>query len=281
MMNNEQEDRFEKRLRFVARRYKEGSLDEEKAWECFASRQGIRRQVDFRRYWVAAASVVLLLVGFGTFYLKERNTPEWISVVTASGQLKEVYLPDSTLVSMAENSTLRYDMKKYGKERRVVEMTGKAFFQVRRNEARPFSVHTALTEVTVLGTSFQISEQPALTEVDVVTGKVRFAAKKTSGQVVLTEGMSASYSDEKKEIGILREENLNHLSWKTKQLRFSDTPLEKVIRDLSEYYRVEIINRAGSSDSRLTATFNDLPLEEVLMIINQTLDIRLAPKGNK
>lgn len=281
MMNNEQEDRFEKRLRFVARRYKEGSLDEEKAWEGFASRQGISRQVDFRRYWMAAASVVLLLVGFGTFYLKERNSPEWISVVTASGQLKEVYLPDSTLVSMAGNSTLRYDMKKYGKERRVVEMTGKAFFQVRRNETRPFSVHTALTEVTVLGTSFQISEQPALTEVDVVTGKVRFAAKKTSGQVVLTEGMSASYSDEKKEIGILREDNLNNLSWKTKQLRFSDTPLEKVIRDLSEYYRVEIVNRAGSSDTRLTATFNDLPLDEVLMIINQTLDIRLAPKDNK
>ena len=45
MMNNEQDDRFEKRLRFVARRYKEGSLDEDKAWERFVSRQGIRRQV--------------------------------------------------------------------------------------------------------------------------------------------------------------------------------------------------------------------------------------------
>ena len=267
MKNNERDDRFEKRLRFVVRHYKEGSLDEDKAWKRFAFRQGICRQVAFR--------------GVGTFYLKERNNPEWVSVATVSGQLKDVYLPDSTLVSMAGNSTLRYDVKKYGKERRVVEMTGKAFFQVKRNEARPFSVHTAMTEVTVLGTSFQVSEQPDMTEVDVVMGKVRFAAGKEPEPVILTAGMSASYSNEKKEIDILKEENPNNLSWKTKQLRFNDTPLEKVIRDLNEYYQVEIINKVDSPDSRLTATFNDLPLDEVLMVINQTLDIRLVPRKDK
>ena len=162
-MNNEQDDRFEKRLRFVARRYKEGSLDEDKAWERFAARQGIRRQVFFRRYWMAAASVMLLLIGFGTFYMKERNNPEWVSVVTASGQLKDVYLPDSTLVSMAGNSSLRYDLKEYGKERRVVEMTGKAFFQVKRNEARPFAVLRKITVVTVLVTSNLGSKQAGMT----------------------------------------------------------------------------------------------------------------------
>ena len=67
MKNNERDDRFEKRLRFVVRHYKEGSLDEDKAWKRFAFRQGICRQVAFRRYWMAAASVVLLLIGFGTF----------------------------------------------------------------------------------------------------------------------------------------------------------------------------------------------------------------------
>ena len=142
MKNNERDDRFEKRLRFVVRHYKEGGLDEDKARKRFAFRQGIRRQVAFRRYWMAAASVVLLLIGFGTFYMKERNKPEWVSVVTVSGQLKDVYLPDSTLDSMAGNSTLRYDVKKYGKERRVVEMTGKALssFYEAKKDACPFSL---------------------------------------------------------------------------------------------------------------------------------------------
>lgn len=280
-MNNEQDERFEKRLRFVARRYKEGSLDTDQAWEQFATRQGLRRKVSFRRYWMAAASVMLLLIGFGTLYMTERNKPEWVSVVTVAGQLKDVYLPDSTLVSMAGSSTLRYDAKKYGKERRVVEMKGKTFFQVKRNEARPFSVQTAMTEVTVLGTSFQVNEQPGATEVNVVTGKVRFTAGEKPEPVILTAGMSASYSEAKEEIEILPEEKPNHLSWKTKQLRFSDTPLEKVIEDLEDFYHVKIINKVNSPDTRLTVTFNDLPLDQALTVINQTLDVRLVARTEK
>ena len=214
--------------------------------------------------------------------MTDRNSPEWVAVTTEPGQIMEVYLPDSTLISMAGNSSIRYDKKAYGKERRVVEMKGKAFFQVTRNEARPFSVYTERTEVTVLGTSFQIDEQPDGTDVDVMTGKVSFGVTGSeTDKVILTAGMSASYSMESKGITILEEEDLNTLSWKTRQLRFNDTPLEKVVSDLNEYYQVNIINKAETPNLKLTATFNDLPLEDVLLVINQTLDTRLAPDPNK
>ena len=42
--------------------------------------------------------------------------------------MKDVYLPDSTLVALAGDSWIRYDAKRYDKERRAVEMNGKAFF---------------------------------------------------------------------------------------------------------------------------------------------------------
>ncbi|MRX92161.1 MULTISPECIES: FecR family protein [Parabacteroides] len=281
-MNNEQEHKLEQRIRFVAKHYEEGRLDTDKAWQKFAGKHQVRRTVSFRRYWMAAASVVLLLIGFGTYFMTDRNSPEWVAVTTEPGQIMEVYLPDSTLISMAGNSSIRYDKKAYGKERRVVEMKGKAFFQVTRNEARPFSVYTERTEVTVLGTSFQIDEQPDGTDVDVMTGKVSFGVTGSeTDKVILTAGMSASYSMESKGITILEEEDLNTLSWKTRQLRFNDTPLEKVVSDLSEYYQVNIINKAETPNLKLTATFNDLPLEDVLLVINQTLDTRLAPDPNK
>ena len=281
-MNNEQEHKQEQRIRFVAKHYEEGRLDTDKAWQKFAGKHQVRRTVSFRRYWMAAASVVLLLIGFGTYFMTDRNSPEWVAVTTEPGQIMEVYLPDSTLISMAGNSSIRYDKKAYGKERRVVEMKGKAFFQVTRNEARPFSVYTERTEVTVLGTSFQIDEQPDGTDVDVMTGKVSFGVTGSeTDKVILTAGMSASYSMESKGITILEEEDLNTLSWKTRQLRFNDTPLEKVVSDLSEYYQVNIINKAETPNLKLTATFNDLPLEDVLLVINQTLDTRLAPDPNK
>lgn len=279
-MDNEQEHKLDKRIRFVASRYKEGTLDADKAWQQFARKKEVRRSVSFRQYWMAAASVLLLLVGIGAFFLVDKNSSEWVAITTAPGQKKDVYLPDSTLVSMAGGSTLRYDKKGYGKERRVVEMSGKAFFQVTRNEARPFSVYTASTEITVLGTSFQVHELTGSTEVNVFTGKVCFSAGENE-QVILTAGMSASWSMEKKEIKVLNEEDLNNLSWKTRQLRFSDTPLEKVIGDLSEFYQVKITNKAAAPGAKLTATFNDLPMDEVLMVINQTLDIRLVAVSEK
>ena len=272
----------QQRIRFVAKHYEEGRLDTDKAWQKFAGKHQVRHTVSFRRYWMAAASVLLLLIGFGTYFMTDRNSPEWVAVTTEPGQIMEVYLPDSTLISMAGNSSIRYDKKAYGKERRVVEMKGKAFFQVTRNEARPFSVYTERTEVTVLGTSFQIDEQPDGTDVDVMTGKVSFGVTGSeTDKVILTAGMSASYSMESKGITILEEEDLNTLSWKTRQLRFNDTPLEKVVSDLSEYYQVNIINKAETPNLKLTATFNDLPLEDVLLVINQTLDTRLAPDPNK
>lgn len=66
-MNNEHGNKLEQRVRFVAKRYREGSLDPDKAWQKFASEHAISRKVSFRRYWIGAAAVVLVLVGLGTW----------------------------------------------------------------------------------------------------------------------------------------------------------------------------------------------------------------------
>lgn len=280
-MNNEHDSKLEQRIRFVAKRYREGSLDTDKAWKKFASEHGVNRKPLFQRYWIGAAAVVLALVGLGTWYAVERKAPDWVVVTTAAGQMKDVYLPDSTMIALAGDSWIRYDAKRYGKERRAVEMNGKAFFQVTRNEARPFSVQTRLIEVTVLGTSFQVEELPAVAEVNVVTGKVRFTAGEKEEDVILTAGMSAQYSMKEKEIIVETEEDANALAWRTGLLRFHETPLEKVIEDLGDYYQVKITNRTRNDGAKLTATFNNLPLEEVLQVVNQTLDARLVSVSKK
>lgn len=312
-MSDEQTDKFEQRVRFLAKHYREEAFDSAKAWEKFISQrkrsendaseernfdakgsaetqisEGIPLSKEaspirlfFRRYGLAAASFVGLLIGITVFYSLRRDRPDWVAVATAAGQTKEVYLPDSSLVTMAGGSEIRYDRRSYGKERRVVEMKGKLFFQVKRNTARPFSVHTRYTEVTVLGTSFQVDAQGELTQVQVASGKVRFAASGPgeTEEVILTAGMSARYAADRQAMTLASEETVNDLSWKTGELRFKDTPLEKVIDDLNACYRVRIRNRSETSDMKpikLTATFRRRPLEEVLTVINQTLDTRLA-----
>lgn len=276
-MNDKQNDKFEERIRFIARHYEEGRLDLENVWKQFAASHGIRKTVPFRRYLMAVASISLLLIGVGSLLIWHRTTPEWIIVSTVSGQVKDVYLPDSSYVSLAENSFIRYDVKKYGIERRELEMAGKVYFEIERNENRPFSVRSLLSEITVLGTSFQINERQNSVEVNVFTGKVSFTALPVNSSIILTGGMSASYYVGENEMEVDSEMNENALSWKTKQLRFHETSVEKVIADLSEYYNVVVMNKTPAvSNLKLTASFNDMPLDEVLLVINQTLDINLV-----
>ncbi|MDH6304668.1 transmembrane sensor [Parabacteroides sp. PF5-5] len=276
-MHNEQEHKWEERIRFVAKHYEEGRLDTDKAWKQFASEKGIRRTIPLRRYLLAIASVALLLVGITSLYLWERSKPEWVMVSTLPDQLKDVYLPDSTLISMSGNSWIRYNVKEYGKTRREVEMKGKAFYEVTHDESRPFSVQTNYTEVEVLGTAFQVHERSASVEVHVATGKVKFTAGQDQEKksIILTKGMSANYSMETQDIELQTKEKPNYLSWKTGIIHFHGTPLEEVIDDLTDHYNQPVRSRTSIRGERLTATFESLPLDQILMIINQTLDVRL------
>jgi len=278
-MHNEQEGKFEKRIRFVARHYYEGGLDTEEAWKRLAVEKEIVRKIPFRKYLLAVASVALLLLGITSIYLQKKAKPEWVSIVTASGQFKDVYLPDSTLVNMAGSSQIRYNVKTYGRKGREVEMSGKAFFQVAYDESCPFSVQAKWAEVEVLGTTFLIQERETSVEVNVSSGKVKFSAgegeKEKRKNIILTKGMSANFSMETQEINLLKEEKSNFLSWKTGILRFHHTPLEEVIEDLTDYYNVPIKSRVRLRGEKLTATFESLPVDQVLLIINQTLDVHL------
>ncbi len=275
-MHHPSNDIHEQRIRSVSRRYREGSLDTDVAWKRFADKQGIRRSFPLRRL-AGIAAVLLLVVGLGAVYVIRESRPDWVVVKTGNDQVKDVFLPDSTQLALADNSMIRYDKKQYGKKRRAVEMSGKVFFRVQRDEARPFSVQTERTEVVVLGTAFQVTEQMAeRTELYVENGKVSFSG---TGQepVVLTKGMSAVYSVRTDQITVTEMAKPNFLAWKTRQFVFQDTPLDRVIRDLSDCYQVRILSKAPPATGlKLTASFEDMPLTDILFIINQTLDTDLT-----
>ncbi|MDH6359047.1 FecR domain-containing protein [Parabacteroides sp. PF5-9] len=276
-MSHEQQDKFEQRIAFVAKHYNEKKLNTDEAWKRFAAGSAIRKRIPLRRYVAGIAAVFVLLIGFGIVYLMHKNTPDWVIVNTLSNQSKDVYLPDSTLVSLAGDSKIKYNRKDFNQKRRTVEMNGKAFFQVKQDVMRPFAVKTTYTVTTVVGTSFQIEEREEATKINVASGKVLFEDHSEGDKNLLTAGMSAEYNAENKRIAIqVADNDMNYLSWKTQTLIFHETPLERVIRDLNECFNVQIINEKGSLDLKLTATFNDLSLEETLFIINQTLDTHLT-----
>ena len=278
MKADEQDKRREAALRFVAKHYRSGALDPDRAWRRFAEAQGIS---SLKRVWMRSASVwtvaasIALLVSLIGFYQWQQKQPDWVTFTAEAQQVKRLTLPDQTEISLAGGSRLTYDARHYGQEMRLVRLEGKAFFEVWHDEARPFRVETAESRVTVLGTRFQVVAGKEQTTVDVVSGKVGFALREKTDSVALTAGLQAYYTSGDPRIKVTEQPNPNELAWLTHRLRFEETPLPQVVADLEQAYQTRL-SYSGDADKRLTATLEELTLEEALQVVNETLDVRIT-----
>src|SRR5690606_21197340 len=72
------------------------------------------------------------------------------------GERRPVWLADSTVVWLNGESRLRYGSNYGGRDRQVWLDYGEAFFDVRPDAGKPFTVHTGELEVNVLGTAFNV-----------------------------------------------------------------------------------------------------------------------------
>ena len=226
---------------------------------------------------IAAIALLVLATALMTYYYKG-NGPlskvEWVSML-AHDQQEEIVLPDGSRIFLREGTTLAYPVGFKGKERSV-KLDGEAFFEVARNEDKPFVVHIA-DEATaeVLGTSFNLRADKDNRHVtlNVVSGKVAFYPKgiKKNASILLKDQQAVCAE------GSVRNESsidLNFLSWKTRTIVFENSPLTEVVKQLGKYYRKEFLITDSELESlSLTGTYKKQSLSDVLMEIELVLDV--------
>lgn len=263
---------MEKEIRFVTRFYREGRLNTSQAWK----RLGI--QPEKNRYSLvyrimAVAAAVCLVAGFSWWWMYECE--DWVTYAALPNATKEVILPDSTYITLSGNAILRYERLSYGQKYRNVQLAGKAFFIVHRQEKCPFTVETKLASVQVLGTRFQVIAHSDSTLASVESGKVCFR-NRSDKEAILTKGMMAtSYSDGNWRVA--DEGNPNVFAWKTYEFIYNETNLRTVIKDLEEAYHVRISN-VPQKELLLTVSFHRHSIDEILDVINQTLNTNLTKR---
>lgn len=157
------EDRM---IDFVAKSYEENLFDPKKALA--RSQNGsLRRSLSLSKRTVMLKRIagVAAAAAVGIFlYLS------WLTSWTdyAAYDIAQTFtLPDSSSVTLAPGSTLR--LQKH-KDKRLVQMTGKVYFNVRHDDRAPFRVDAGSGFVKVLGTRFQVDSRDPLS-VSVVSGK--------------------------------------------------------------------------------------------------------------
>ncbi len=217
--------------------------------------------------WVAiAASVAILLV---TFYyqmpvIEETEQPDRSLVVkeTAKGQKSTIKLSDGTNVELNYDSKI-YFTEGFSDSTRIVYLEGEAFFDVSRDEQRPFTVRSNDISTTALGTSFNINSNRVTRQVKValLTGKVR--VEDSAGRAVILEPNElAHYTDGR--ISKEKFEYNNEVAWKDGKLYFDQNRLEDVFEKLENWYGVEFDAQTEMQGIYTGEFSNNPPLSQVL-----------------
>lgn len=259
------------------------SFDQAKAWKAVAKEtKSPARIVPLERkprYTLLKIAATLLIVLTAGYFLSDTardsvNGLVGVSTLTevATGsEMKEVSLPDGTVVKLNANSELAY-AKGFGEAHRNIILKGGANFDVERNESLPFIIEANNGKVEVLGTSFDVKAYPGKdVELNVAEGTVKFSsAEEEIKAEILNAGEKAKLSTDGKSIEKDLLENQNYAAWWTRKLVFEDTPFDKVIKSLEETYWVEIDYSDALLNCPLTATYENKPLDEVFDLLKST-----------
>ncbi|MEE4196073.1 MAG: FecR domain-containing protein [Bacteroidales bacterium] len=235
--------------------------------------------LNFNRILKIAAMIIIVVgVGFLATYIYQENFGYYsVSEYTAENEISnEIILPDGTQVFLNENSSLKYPEEFNGTQRKV-KLTGEAYFDVTRDEQKPFVIEANHAEIKVLGTSFNVRTNVDDTEVEVYveSGKVEILQKKsTPPSIVVDPGNVGVVS--RRELKKLKNEDPNILAWKTKNIIFREDLLGNVFNTLSRVYHVDI---QASNDEilnyRLTSTFKNQDIESVIEVICVTFNLKV------
>ena len=264
----------DKHLDFVLKHYKEGTFDTQKAIERFKDAQGIkpaapRRLPNFLIYGISAAAAVVL----GVFLFMNYNSRQWTEI-TAKAAQETFVLPDSSCVTLTKGSSVSYRMKAEGRQ---VKMEGKAYFDVARDESRPFEVDADGAFVRVLGTEFMVDvTDDSAAKVYVEEGKVLFARNSGAEGVILTEGMGATLADDARTPVVEEKADANSIAWQRGSFIFDQTPLAEVLGCLSEYYHVSFA--ATDLSKKLSGEFYADDLDLIIRLIESALDVTIIRK---
>jgi ferric-dicitrate binding protein FerR (iron transport regulator) len=242
------------------------------------------------RQWFQMAAAVLLLVGvwgvLRTFWPLTQQL-ETITVA-ASSQRRQTTLPDGSRVWINRHSTLSYAAD-FNQTARAVQLQGEAFFEVKKDHGRPFTVFANETRTQVLGTSFNVRAYGAedSVEVAVVTGRVAFRPVRRlptgSDSVLLTPGQRGVIHRVAPTAAVQKLiVDPNFRAWQREELVFDNQPLAQLAQTLSRYYDtpVTLANPAIGS-CRFTGTFVRASLPQVLRVVglSTNLTVRQSATG--
>lgn len=197
---------------------------------------------------------------------------------TATAETRGIDLPDGSRVML--NALSAMDVRFDGRTRRLVLKEGQAFFDV-AVDARPFTVSIGKTEVTALGTAFDIDANAGDGSISVaVTNhsvRVQSAADGVPVDVTLSQGQRVSIGSDGVIGTPIAEDPAVALAWQSGMYVAENRRLGEVVAALSRYHQGWIVFSHDSlKSSRVSAVLDLRTPDASLAALAAGLPIRVT-----
>ena len=213
----------------------------------FRNRKSERRTILRRRLRLAAinAAAVAAIGIIALYAIPEQISRKLAEAVTSvearPGQQLDLTLSDGTSLKLNSGARISYP-NMFSRKSREVSLSGEAYFEVARDEKRPFVVRTFSSDVEVLGTKFNVDadEDNGRLSVTLAEGSVRVALRDNpNNAIVLKPDEKACIADGR--IVVVKTEAGDEIRWKDGIVDIGGLAFDELMYKLEMAFGVDIV----------------------------------------
>lgn len=227
--------------------------------------------------FAAAASVVIAIVIGG---ISPKETPvNYETYVNTGSFVKSLTLDDNTLVCLKPGASIKYNVAGL-QDRRIVEFSGEAYFDVAKDSLRPFTVKTMNISVNVLGTAFSVKSlsRDSNTEVILERGSVQLMSPEGAKLVTLSPDQKAVYAPANGDLHIESVMALALVSSKYNIVTLKNADIAMIVSSVEKNYGVRLVLSGNNvKDRRFNVSYlKSDPIDDVINVIEYLTGVKCS-----
>ena len=236
--------------------------------------------------WYQAAAVLLVLFGLYFWLSIEQTEPKLMvqnQLITAKGSKGKFTLPDGTVVWLNSESRLVYP-DQFADGKRTVNLVGGAYFEVVKDEKKPFIVKAGDVDVEVLGTSFNISSYPFKDNIEtaLLSGSVKISGPSVRKEIYLKPNEVFEYKRDLHAVSVKSANASLYADWIKDRLVFDNRPLSDILISMEGWYNMDIVCPEKFAESTyMSFTIRQEDIDEILRAMSFIILISYQIKNGK
>jgi transmembrane sensor len=232
-----------------------------------SSRQGNRRRT-IAIGIAALAACLVAVIAAPTFLMRLEA-----DYTTATAEIRRITLADGSVVDLGAASAIAVDFSAGSRQVRL--LSGEAYFDVRPDATRPFTVKTGELDVTVVGTAFDVNVTPEIETVQLAHGVVSLSSATSGDMLRMVAGDTVTLDRTSGRLSRATVEIETIASWRDRKLFVQDVPIAAVIAELQRYHPSWITMASIElGDRRITGLYD-------LSDPDRALEALVSPYGGK